>query len=158
MNTVSMSPEERDKLQRDQQRQLVRRLKSSIYHWQPLNFDEYRSKVYLATNFASQYAMLVQIFNEVREKVFLSFFIIGEFRSNNVKNNFILFDYSILVRARVQRCGKSAPSTQFDRFVFSFKGCVTSLGQKNVCGNPQCRQVTGHESFITIDSSRWRRT
>lgn len=61
-----MSPEKRHEFQLARQRELVKRLKSSIYHWQPLSFDEYRSKIYLATNFASHYSMLVQIFNEVR--------------------------------------------------------------------------------------------
>lgn len=31
-----MSPEQREKLHRTRQRELVKRLKSSIYHWQPL--------------------------------------------------------------------------------------------------------------------------
>ena len=67
-NTVSLSPEQRQELHLNRQRELVKRLKSSIYHWQPLSFDEYRAKIYLATNFAAHYAMLIQIFNEVRRE------------------------------------------------------------------------------------------
>ncbi|CAF3478641.1 unnamed protein product [Rotaria sp. Silwood1] len=66
MNTLAMNPEQREELNLKRQHELMKRLKSSIYHWQPLTFDEYKSKVYMATNFAAHYAMLVQIFNEVR--------------------------------------------------------------------------------------------
>jgi len=68
LNTIAMTPEERGKLESLRQRELVRRLKSSIYHWQPLNFNEYQSKVYLAANFASHYAMFCQIFNEIKQR------------------------------------------------------------------------------------------
>ncbi|CAF5172021.1 unnamed protein product, partial [Rotaria sp. Silwood1] len=64
MNTLAMNPEQREELNLKRQHELMKRLKSSIYHWQPLTFDEYKSKVYMATNFAAHYAMLVQIFNE----------------------------------------------------------------------------------------------
>jgi ribosomal protein RSM22 (predicted rRNA methylase) len=69
VNTLAMSPEERERINLVRQRELIKRLKSSIYHWQPLNFDEYKSKIYLATNFASHYAMLSQIFNEIKKRV-----------------------------------------------------------------------------------------
>jgi hypothetical protein len=36
INTLAMSPEQRERLNRARQRELVKRLKSSIYHWQPL--------------------------------------------------------------------------------------------------------------------------
>ena len=36
VNTLAMSPEERERVNRARQRELVKRLKSSIYHWQPL--------------------------------------------------------------------------------------------------------------------------
>ncbi len=36
INTLAMSPEQREQLNRVRQRELVKRLKSSIYHWQPL--------------------------------------------------------------------------------------------------------------------------
>jgi hypothetical protein len=36
INTLAMSPEQREQLNLVRQRELVRRLKSSIYHWQPL--------------------------------------------------------------------------------------------------------------------------
>jgi hypothetical protein len=39
----------------------MKKLKNYVF-----SFDEYKSKIYLATNFAANYAMLVQIFNEVR--------------------------------------------------------------------------------------------
>lgn len=68
INTVALSPEKRQEVQLARQRELAKRLKSSIYHWQPLSFDDYRSKIYLAANFAPHYAMLVQIFNEVRSE------------------------------------------------------------------------------------------
>ncbi|CAF1531262.1 unnamed protein product [Rotaria magnacalcarata] len=68
MNTLALSPEHRGEINLKRQHELVKRLKSSIYHWQPLNFDEYKSKIYLATNFASHYAMLLQIFNEIKKR------------------------------------------------------------------------------------------
>ncbi|CAF0790368.1 unnamed protein product [Rotaria sordida] len=68
INTLAMSPEKREELNLKRQHELMKRLKSSIYHWQPLTFDEYKSKIYMATNFASYYAMLVQIFNEIKKR------------------------------------------------------------------------------------------
>ncbi|CAF1253765.1 unnamed protein product, partial [Adineta steineri] len=68
INTLAMSPEQREQLNLGRQRELVKRLKTSIYHWQSLTFDEYKSKIYLATNFASHYAMLVQILNEIKQR------------------------------------------------------------------------------------------
>ncbi|UJR28634.1 hypothetical protein I4U23_009866 [Adineta vaga] len=68
INTLAMSPEQREKLHLVRQHALVKRLKSSIYRWQPLSFDEYKSKIYLATNFAAHYAMLVQILNEIKQR------------------------------------------------------------------------------------------
>ncbi|CAF0843607.1 unnamed protein product [Adineta ricciae] len=68
INTLAMSPDQREQVNLLRQRELVKRLKSSIYHWQPLAFDEYKSKVYLAANFAAHYAMLVQIFNEIKRR------------------------------------------------------------------------------------------
>ncbi|CAF3406267.1 unnamed protein product [Rotaria socialis] len=68
MNTLALSPEQREEINLKRQHELVKRLKSSIYRWQPLSFDEYKSKIYLATNFASHYAMLSQIFNEIKKR------------------------------------------------------------------------------------------
>jgi hypothetical protein len=36
VNTLAMSPEERERINLVRQRELIKRLKSSIYHWQPL--------------------------------------------------------------------------------------------------------------------------
>ncbi|CAF4656335.1 unnamed protein product, partial [Rotaria magnacalcarata] len=36
MNTLALSPEHRGEINLKRQHELVKRLKSSIYHWQPL--------------------------------------------------------------------------------------------------------------------------
>lgn len=123
INTLTMSPEKRHEFQLARQRELVKRLKSSIYHWQPLSFDEYRSKIYLATNFASHYSMLVQIFNEVRlwkekKKLFFSLNEIRRFFFKDKTTRKILSTCSF-VRFRLGRWFSDVVKAKFPRH-FSF--------------------------------------
>ncbi|CAF1439922.1 unnamed protein product, partial [Didymodactylos carnosus] len=68
INILALSPEQRTELDTGRQTEMMKRLRKSVYHWEPLRLDEYRSKIYLAGNIAPHYGMLVQIFNEIKER------------------------------------------------------------------------------------------
>jgi hypothetical protein len=77
------------------------------------SFDEYKSKIYLAANFASHYAMLSQIFNEVCLLTSIIFEKKTLFRLNKENQIFDRLGYLILDQELVLLCGKFLLSILF---------------------------------------------
>ncbi|XP_055532235.1 methyltransferase-like protein 17, mitochondrial [Wyeomyia smithii] len=69
MNVEAMTEEQTEHLSKVIDAQSMKRAKQKIYAWKPINYDEFKGLQYLLGRSATEYAVLTQIFDEIRKRV-----------------------------------------------------------------------------------------
>lgn len=88
-------PEE--EIRQIRQRQIERALKRELYNWQPIDYDDYTSVIYMASRLPANFAALKAVFTEVNQICFGSLCNLIPFRYLEMIHHLLLKACSTLV-------------------------------------------------------------
>lgn len=60
-----LSQEQTEKLEQKRENQILKQLRRTVYHWEPIHYTREKALEYIFARSAGEYAALLRIFNEI---------------------------------------------------------------------------------------------